>query len=75
MAKVGIGNSPSLEYPSWNAEPLTEVYPWGTVRIPTEEVNLKTAQELSKEEIKEIYARTKTYIDIFGFEDFYRKLI
>jgi hypothetical protein len=74
LKKIGIGSSKTLEYPSWNGERLTEVYPWGTVRIPTEEVNLKTAKELNAVEIKEIYARTKTYIDIFKLNDFYKKL-
>lgn len=75
LAKIGIGKSPTLAYPSWNREKLKEVYPWGTIRIPTEEVNLKTAKELNKEEIKEIYSRTKTYIDLLNYEGFYKKLI
>jgi hypothetical protein len=74
LKKIGIGSSETLEYPSWNGEKLKEVYPWGTVRIPTEEVNLETAKELSKDEIKEIYERTKTYIDIFDHNDFYKKI-
>ena len=74
LKKIGIGSSETLEYPSWNGEKLKEVYPWGTVRIPTEQVNLETAKELSKEEIKEIYERTKTYIDIFDHNDFYKKI-
>ena len=74
LKKAGIGSSKTLEYPSWNGEQLKEVYPWGTVRIPTEEANLKTAKELSAAEIKEIYARTKTYIDIFKLNNFYKKI-
>ncbi|HTA60976.1 MAG TPA: sulfotransferase [Bacteroidia bacterium] len=74
LKKVGISSSKTLDYPSWHGEELKEVYPWGTVRIPTEEANLKTAKELSKEEIKEIYLRTKNYIDIFKLNDFYKKL-
>jgi hypothetical protein len=74
LKKVGIGSSKTLEYPSWHGEELKEVYPWGTVRIPTPEANLKTAKELSAAEIKEIYLRTKDYIDIFKLNDFYKKL-
>jgi hypothetical protein len=74
LKKVGVGSSKTLEYPSWNGGKLKEVYPWGTVRIPTEEANLKTAKELNKAEIKEIYERTKTYIDIFKHNDFYKKI-
>ncbi len=75
LAKVGIKSSKTLDTPSWNGEPLTEVYPWGTVRTPTEAANFATAQELNKDEIKEIYERTKDYLDIFKFNPFYKKLI
>ena len=74
LKKVGVGSSKTLGVPSWHGEELKEVYPWGTVRIPTEEANLKTAKELNKDEIKEIYARTKDYIDILKLNDFYKKL-
>jgi len=74
LKKVGVGSSKTLEVPSWNGEVLKEVYPWGTVRTPTEEANLKTGKELTKDEIKEIYERTKTYIDIFKFNNFYKKI-
>lgn len=74
LAKVGVGTSETLAVPSWHGEELKEVYPWGTVRTPTEEANLATGLELSKAEIQEIYERTKTYIDIFGFREFYDKI-
>jgi hypothetical protein len=75
LSKAGIDSSPTLAYPSWNREKLKEVYPWGTIRIPTESVNLKTAKELSKEETKEIYSRTRNYIDLLNYGDFYKKLL
>lgn len=71
---VGLKYADTLKTPSWNGEKLKEVYPWGTIRIPTEEVNIKTAKELSKEEIKEIYLRTEQYIDLFGYKDIYKKV-
>ena len=74
LKKVGIGSSKTLEYPSWHGEKLKEVFPWGTVRTPTEEANLKTAKELSAAEIKEIYQRTKTYIDALKLNAFYKKI-
>ena len=74
LKKVGIGTSKTLETPSWHGEELKEVYPWGTVRIPTEEANLKTAKELNKDEINEIFERTKTYLDIFKFNNIYKKI-
>ena len=74
LAKMGLEKSDSLSQPSWNGEPLKEVYPWGTVRIPTPEVNIETAQLLSKEEIHEIYLRTKMYVKEFGYEEIYEKI-
>jgi hypothetical protein len=71
---VGIKYSNTLEYPSWNGEKLTEVYPWGTIRTPTESVNIQTAKELSKAEIEDIYLRAKDYIDFFDYNDIYRKV-
>ena len=75
LKKAGIGTSKTLAYPSWNGEKLTEVFPWGTVRIPTEEVNIKTAKELSKSEIAEIYQRTKSYIEDLDFGSVYKKIV
>ena len=74
LHKIGIGTSDTLSYPSWNGEKLNEVYPWGTVRIPTEEVNLSTALELNKNEVIEIYIRSKMYIDYFNYNDIYNKI-
>ncbi len=71
---VGIKYADTLQYPSWNGEQLTEVYPWGTIRTPTPEVNLQTAKELSKEEIAEIYLRTEHYINHFNYKSIYKKL-
>ena len=71
---AGLKYNKTLEYPSWNAEQLTEVYPWGTIRTPTEAVNIQTAQELNKAEIDEIYMRTKQYIDLFDYNGIYKKV-
>lgn len=74
LQKMGINSSETLAYPSWHGNKLQEVYPWGTVRTPTEDANLKTAQELSKKEIAEIFDRTATYVDMLGYSDFYKKI-
>lgn len=74
LEKTGIKKSKTLAYPSWNGKKLKEVYPWGTVRVPTEEVNLKTAKELGSSEIKEIYERTENYLTLLNYTDFYNKL-
>lgn len=75
LLKLGISTNESLSRPSWNGEPLQEVYPWGTVRIPTEEVNINTAKELTKDQINEIFLRTELFIDKFNYRNIYNKLV
>lgn len=60
----------ALAQPSWNGEPLEEVFPWGTIRTPTPEANLATAQELTAEEREEVGRRAWQYLDAFGYAGF-----
>lgn len=71
---LGLEFDKALTYPSWNANKMDQVYPWGTIRIPTEEVNLKTANELNKTEKEEIYARTKHFLGVLGYEEIWKKV-
>ncbi len=73
LAKMGIGDAPSLEAPSWNSKVMTMVYPWGTVRTPTPEANLATANELSLAEKQEIAQRTAPLLETFGYTDFLKQ--
>jgi hypothetical protein len=68
--KLGIERAASLKVPSWNGEPLDEVYPWGTIRTATTDANRATAAELEDEEIERIRVRTWQYLDVFGYRDF-----
>ncbi|NJL00996.1 MAG: sulfotransferase [Spirulinaceae cyanobacterium RM2_2_10] len=68
--KLGIETAASLKTPSWNGEPLQEVYPWGTIRKATPAANLATAQELSAAESDEIRQRTWQYLDGFDYRNF-----
>ncbi len=68
--KLGLETAASLRTPSWNGEPLQEVYPWGTIRKATPAANLATAQELSAAEIEEIRQRTWQYLDVFDYRHF-----
>ncbi|HZW34315.1 MAG TPA: sulfotransferase, partial [Isosphaeraceae bacterium] len=70
LAQLGIGSSPTLSQPSWNGTPLAEVYPWGTVRIPTPEANRATAEELTAGEVDEIRVRAGVLLERFGYTDF-----
>ncbi|MBC8147947.1 MAG: sulfotransferase, partial [Bacteroidetes bacterium] len=74
MSEIGLEKSDSLNNPSWNGEALKEVYPWGTVKIPTQEVNIETAKELNSDEINEVFLRTKMYLENFDYMDIYEKI-
>lgn len=69
LRAMGLEPAESLARPSWNGEPLEEVYPWGTIRSATPEANMQTARELSREEREEIQARTHQYLDAFEYRD------
>ncbi len=68
--KLGIAASKSLRTPTWNAKPLEEVYPWGTIRKATAQANKATAQELSEDEIESVRIWTDIYLEILGYKDF-----
>ena len=68
--KLGLEPADSLKTPSWNGEPLEEVYPWGTIRKATPEANRATAAELSKEEREEIRLRTWQYLEPLNYSTF-----
>ena len=70
-AALGISaDDPALDAPSWNSQLLEEVYPWGTIRKPTPEVNLATANELSSEEKAEVALRSEPFLSLLGYADF-----
>lgn len=67
---LGIEPSDSMTRPTWNGAELEEVYPWGTLRKVTPEVNLATARELSDDEKAQITTYTWQYLDVFGYTEF-----
>ena len=67
---LGVEAASSLEKPTFNGELLEEVYPWGTIRSATPEVNRATALELSREEREEVRLRARPYLEPFGYEAF-----
>ena len=69
--KIGVDPSAdSLTRPTWNGEPLKEVYPWGTIRTPTPEANLATARELNAAQIEEVRLRARPYLESFDYKSF-----
>lgn len=68
--RLGLEASESLSRISWNGGQLEQVYPWGTIRIPTPEVNLQTARELTPAQISEIRLRARQYLETFDYKSF-----
>lgn len=70
LASIGLRDSDALATPTWNGQPLREVYPWGTLRAVTPAANRATAAELTDEEIGAIGAIAWQYLDEFSYADF-----
>jgi len=68
--KLGLETADSLARISWNGAELDQVYPWGTIRIPTPEVNLQTARELTPAQIAEIRLRAWPYLETLDYKSF-----
>ena len=64
---LGIERAESLARPSWNGQVLSEVYPWGTIRIPTPEQNRREAESLTPAERDEVRQRAWQYLDVFDY--------
>jgi hypothetical protein len=60
----------SLKKVTWNSNELGQVYPWGTIRIPTPQANKNTANELSDAEKGQIRDMTWQYLDVFDYRSF-----
>jgi len=69
--RLGLSYSDTCLYPSWNGVELKEVYPWGTVRIPTPEVNVATMNQLTDEEKGHIFSLSVVMQRILGYEQFW----
>jgi hypothetical protein len=66
--KLGIGYSPTMEYPSWNGRKLDHQYPWGTIEIPTQKANKETIAQLSHKEYDEIKAQSEVVNHVLGYD-------
>jgi hypothetical protein len=70
LASLGLNDSETLEQPSWNGQPLQEVYPWGTLRAVTPQANRATAAELSSDEVAQIGALAWQYLGELSYAEF-----
>jgi hypothetical protein len=60
--------------PSFNRKSLETVFPWGTIKHATEEANLATARELTKEQMEAIYMECGLAVEQWSYGPFYMKL-
>jgi hypothetical protein len=68
--KLGLDAADSLATPSFNGNPLEQVYPWGTIRSATTDANRKTAEELSASERDEVRTRAEPYLERLDYKSF-----
>ena len=72
-AALDLEPSQTLALPTWNGSPLSEVYPWGTIRKATSAANVATAGELTQAEADEVRAWAGRYLDDFDYKGFLRR--
>ena len=68
--KLGIAWSDACLTPSWNGAALKEVYPLGTIRIPTPASNVATMNELADSDKAEVTRLSIVMQRILGYENF-----
>ena len=68
---LGVSWSENCLQPSWNSQTLKEVYPWGTIRIPTPEVNVATMNLLTDEEKTRVKQQSIVMQRLMGYEQFW----
>ncbi len=67
---MSLDRADTLLTPTWNGEPLQEVYPWGTIRKATSDANMATANELSADEKAKIRELTGLYLEALDYKSF-----
>jgi hypothetical protein len=73
LSDLGLPMAEECLHPSFNGTKLKEVYPWGTIRVPTPEVNEATANELSNEHRQVIKKECRVMMSQLGYADFFER--
>jgi hypothetical protein len=68
---LGVSFSETCLEPSWNGKKLEQVYPWGTIRVPTTEVNVATMNQLNDAEKAQIKSLSIVMMRQLGYENFW----
>jgi hypothetical protein len=69
FAKIGLKWSDKCLAPTFNAESMGEIAPWGTIKTPTTEANLATRNELSADEKTRMTGVTRVMFDLIYGRD------
>jgi ribosomal protein S10 len=70
LKRLGLPMSDKCTVPSFNGVKLEQVYPWGTIRIPTPAANMATANELTTEQKRDMKTETIVMQRLLGYENF-----
>ena len=68
LSRLGLPMADECLHPSFNGVRLEQVFPWGTIRIPTPAANLATAAELSEAQRRELEGETFVMQRLLGYE-------
>lgn len=68
LEAVGVEPHEAATGVSWNGAPLTQVYPWGTIRTASSEANRATAAELTSEEHAAIARLVEPFLEPLGYD-------
>ncbi|MBM4186935.1 MAG: sulfotransferase [Gemmatimonadetes bacterium] len=69
LTKMGLGWSDICLAPTFNAQSMGEIAPWGTIKTPTTAANLATRTELSPDEQARMAGLTKVMFDLIYPDD------
>lgn len=68
LTRLSLPMAAECLYPSFNAVKLEQVYPWGTIRVPTPDANVATAAELSPAQRHELSGETFVVRRLLGYD-------
>jgi hypothetical protein len=71
LKAMGHTFSEHCGHPSFNRQKLEEVYPWGTIRLPTPDANIATANELSRAQKLALKNEVGVMLPLLGYDRLY----
>lgn len=69
-SQLNIKYDEILNAPTWNSTPLEQIYPWGTIAHPNEDINQQAAASLSHSEREQIQLQSQYLLNEFDYQSF-----